>query len=601
MGLFDSNNASLQMLIGARQKKKEDERAEEELAMQKRQNLFNNVTGAVSGIAGLAKTGFDAYNTLKLQPEREALAFGREKELEGIKHENALSQDKQRIDYETWAKRFDADSTAALTKAGIDQDTWKTMYTTAASSNEADKARVFEGELTRYGIDQTMARQLASQTFQTNERLASEGFQTAFAQLGSQLKKGEMSYSAELEAKAQEKAQEYAVTLAGANTKNAMQIAKAQSELDLARDIALQAAKTDDQKQLIEIEFKKRSEENAQKFGYDIELIKSQTESAKEIETVKNTLGMQRDSAGYDYQTRRDEILHGFEMEGKKFDAATQTEIVDTQVAAEQALVKAKADYDMVMALFQSGDAKESDLRLFEQQLKLAQTNHANTMLQLETEYGYKATLQDDEQAAMIEQIRERGAIDSAINKANNQNALSVANINKSADIASLQTRYSQEKESSILEGYSTPSVALGIAQTNARENLLSFSKREPTQLEINAEAVKVLQSDLGFFEGKGYTEAADVARRAIQTLSGGSEKNVPPSLSATPGSHPFIPGSPPGMPQAGSLSFSLSLGATNLMKDPSAWVDNGDGTEGRLVPNGIGGYRIETRQKAKK
>jgi len=601
MGIFDSNNASLQMLIGARQKKKEDDRAQTELAIQKRQNLFNNITGAVSGIAGLAKTGFDAYNTLKLQPEREALAFGREKELEGIRHENALSQDKQRIDYETWAKRFDADSTAALSKAGIDQDTWKTMYTTAASSSEADKVRVFEGELTRYGIDQTMARQLASQAFQTSERIASEGFQTAFAQLGSQLKKGEMSYSADLEAKAAEKANEYAVALSGANTKNAMQIAKAQSELDLARDIALQAAKTDDQKQLIELEYQKRSEENAQKFGYDVELLKRQTESTKEIETVKNTLGIQRDSAGYDYQTRRDEILHGFEMEGKKFDAATQKEIVDTQTAAEQALVKAKADYDMVMALFQAGDAKESDMRLFEQQLKLAQTNHANTMLQLEAEYGYKATLQDDEQAAAIEQIRERGAIDSAINKANNQNSLSVANLNKSADIASLQTRYSQEKESSILEGYSTPSVALGIAQTNARENLMAFSKREPTQLEINQEAAKVLRSDLGFFEGKGYTEAADVARRAIQTITGGLEQSPPPQSQATPGSHPYIPGAPPGMPQAGSLSFSLSPGATSLMKAPEAWVDNGDGTEGRLVPNGIGGYRIETRQKAKK
>ena len=72
MGLFDSNNASLQMLIGARQKKKEDARAEEELAMQKRQNGFNNILGVVNSAAGLAKAGFDVYDTLKLAPQRTA-------------------------------------------------------------------------------------------------------------------------------------------------------------------------------------------------------------------------------------------------------------------------------------------------------------------------------------------------------------------------------------------------------------------------------------------------------------------------------------------------------------------------------------------------
>lgn len=601
MGLFDSNNASLQMLIGARQQKKKDKLQEEQLAMQKRQNTFGNITGAIGTLGNLAKAGFDAYDTLKLQPEREGQAFTQQKELEGIKHENALTQDKQRIDYETWAKQFDANSTAALSKAGIDQDVWKTMYTQAASSDQADKSRILENELTRYGIDQTMARQIAGQAFQKSERLESQDFQTAFAQLGSQLKKGELSYSADLEAKAAEKANEYATALAGTNTKNAMQIATAQSELDLARDIALQAARTDDQKQLIELEYNKRSEENAQKFGYDVSLLSKQTESTKEIETVRNTLGMQRDNAGYDYQTRRDEILHGFDMEGKQFDAATQKEIVGMQTAAEQALAKAKADYDMAMALFQSGDAKESDMRLFEQQLKLAKENHANTMLQLEAEYGYKATLQNDEQSAAIDQIRERGAIDSAINKANNQNSLSVANINKSADIAALQTRYGQEKESSILEGYSTPSVALGIAQTNARENLLSISKKEPTQLEINAEAAKVLQSDLGFFEGKGYTEAADVARRAIETITGKAATSSGSFSTPLPGTHSYVPGSPPGMPQAGGVSFSVGPGAGALMKNPAAWVDNGDGTEGRVVPNGTGGYKLETRPKSKK
>ncbi|MHB9152944.1 MAG: hypothetical protein ACYC2S_09825 [Spirochaetales bacterium] len=78
------------MLIGARQKKKEDLRADEELAMQKRQNLFGNITGAVSGIAGLAKTGFDVYDTLKLKPQNAATAFEREKEMAGITQENAL-------------------------------------------------------------------------------------------------------------------------------------------------------------------------------------------------------------------------------------------------------------------------------------------------------------------------------------------------------------------------------------------------------------------------------------------------------------------------------------------------------------------------------
>jgi hypothetical protein len=699
MGLFDSNNASLQLLIGARQKKKDDELEKEKLAMQKRQNSFNDVLGAVGAVGNLAKAGFDAYDTLKLQPERESLAFDRSKELEGVKqqnavemagvtHENALVLDKARMEHENFMAGFDRETQMLLANAnidsnkwmtiykatkdlgegernrqtqillsqmgidantaeslaqrlwqaeegqktrawntservagethetamqdlsasaqktlaqmGIDQDVWKTIYSGVLQSQESDKAQALERELTRYGIDQQMARQIASQAWQTSERTSSQDFQTAFAQLGSQLKKGELSYSADLEAKAAEKTNEYATALAGTNTKNAMQIAQAQSQLDLARDIALEGAKTESQKQLVELEYRKRSEENAQKYGYDVSLLSKQTDATKELETLKNNLGIARDSAGYDYQTRRDQILHDFDMAGKKFDADTQKEIVGMQTAAEQALAKAKADYDMVMALYQSGDAKESDVRRFEQQLELAKSSHANTMLQLEAEYGYKAALQDDDQAAAIDQIREKGAIDSAINKANNQNSLSVANINKSSDIAALQTRYTQEKESSILQGYSTPSVALGIAQTNARENLLSIGKREPTQLEINTEAAKTLQSDLGFFEGKGYTEAADVARRALNTIQPNSSPAGSPAGNPS-GTHDYVPGAPPGMPQAGSLSFSVGPGAKSLMKDPEAWVDNKDGTEGRIVPNGIGGYRLETRPKSKK
>ena len=508
------------MLIGARQKKKEDKLQEEQLAMQKRQNVFGNITGAVSGIAGLAKTGFDAYNTLKLQPERDAKSFEQAKELEGIKHENALTQDTQRIEYETWAKQFDANSSAALSKAGIDQDVWKTMYTTAAASSEADKSRILESELTRYGIDQTLARQLASQAFQTNERVASEGFQTAFAQLGSSLKKGELSYSSDLEAKAAEKANEYATALSGTNTKNAMQIAAAQSQLDLARDIALQGAKTEDQRELIELEYIKRSEENAQKFGYDVSLLTQQTESTKEIETVKNSLGLQRDTAGYDFQTRRDEILHGFDMAGKQFDATTQKEIIGMQTAAEQALTKAKADYDMVMALYQSGDAKESDVRLFEQQLKLAQTNHANTILQLEAEYGYKGNLQDDDQAARIEEIREQGAQNKALETLRGGNDLTIARVNATADLSKLQTNFNLDSEKDAMQAYSSPSDAILFKRTQMSEADASLGiQRTPKQ--IDADVARMILADAEYYKVKGWTNAEDVARRAYSQLMG--------------------------------------------------------------------------------
>jgi hypothetical protein len=90
MGLFDSNNASLQMLIGARQKKKEEKLQEEELAMQKRQNSFNSIMGAVSGAASLAKAGFDVYDTVKLKPEAAIKEFGRQKEMAGITQKNTL-------------------------------------------------------------------------------------------------------------------------------------------------------------------------------------------------------------------------------------------------------------------------------------------------------------------------------------------------------------------------------------------------------------------------------------------------------------------------------------------------------------------------------
>lgn len=78
------------MLIGAGQKKKEDERANEELVMQKRQNGFNNVLSAVNNAAGLAKAGFDVYDTLKLKPQAATTAFERDKEMAGITQDNAL-------------------------------------------------------------------------------------------------------------------------------------------------------------------------------------------------------------------------------------------------------------------------------------------------------------------------------------------------------------------------------------------------------------------------------------------------------------------------------------------------------------------------------
>jgi hypothetical protein len=545
MGLFDSNNASLQMLIGARQKKKEDARAEEELAMQKRQNGFNNILGVVNSAAGLAKAGFDVYDTLKLAPQRTAQEFANTKEQLAIKqgydvenaataHKNALDENQQQIDQQQWALKFGAKANADFQAAGFTNDMQMEVYRATQNMAEGDRQRKAAELLQEKGFAADTAARLATQLWETEERKATEAHQTA-------LKNLDIAATAELSKAGITQEQWKTIYDASARATEgdkalAMQKLLAQMGMDstMALQISDQVWKSGenalDRKAQMDItKYSAEAQAALSQAGIDADkyrMIYEYTEKAKDTD---KSLAMQKLLAqmGVDSAMALQISQQAWQGSQNKAELENRKDIAKYSTDAQTEMSKAEIDAAKFRLIYELAE-------------KSKDTDKSLAMQKMLTQMGIDAAMAQ----AIADQAFKKEAAATANEFATTENAkdrsssISIAGINAAATLNELKAKSKIELEAASTQNYSSPASAYSAAVDFATTTL-GKAITDPT---VKALAASMLKMDYEGFTENGFTLPAAVAKKAWETLTGKSLDTELKGAVAPGGSQGAIP-----------------------------------------------------------
>lgn len=460
MSLFDTTNQAFQNLAASRARKRQLDLEEKQLAAQERQNGAQNFLNGLNTVAGIAKSGFDVYDKLALEPKRAELEFNRKRDLLGSEFANnkeievlrQSGEDKRNAaslqnskDIETsrqasakelqesaqkhdmWAKNLDADTAKAISEAGINRDMWMAVYNKTRDMEEGERQRAATKLLTEMGIEANRAEAAVERLWKS-----------------------------------------------------------AEASLDRSHDMTM-ADKS--------------------------------FEQSKEMEGLRAKYGIEYLMKEDELQTIRDSVLQQNQIELASFDRGTQLLIANKQAQSQAALNKASYEYEMALEEYRQGKMSERDLAAYNNQVNIAIMNHNNTLEALGVEYGYKDTMQDKEFSARVNEIKERGAIEDAIQGKRNSTDITIAREKNATDMADLADRYSNKKELTSL--YLTPDQAV----TSQKADVASFYAdmgKSADSLAIAREAAKKIGSDLAYFEkAPNMKEFAAIARQAYAQING--------------------------------------------------------------------------------
>jgi hypothetical protein len=546
MALFDPTNASLQLLLGARQKKKEEVREEERLAMEKRQNVFGNLTGALQTAGSLAKAGFDVYDTLKLAPKREEAAHQNALELVQKEHENRSAEAASERVWTSEEKRLDRAQEWGLTafkESKLDSRLQTEFWNDINAMREKgaiDLAYLKE----KYGYDESLQGQAqAHETAMQDDRQEWEA-----------------------EERKLDRVQEWGLTSFKENKLDSRMASQ------LLNDIALMREKGGIDSELL-----------TTKYGFDLSLLD---------DTQAHEVAMQDDAQSFtEEQAQLDRIqewgLSSFK-ESKLDSRMTQqllndialmkekgvvdTELLMTKYGFDESLLNNSQAHDLEM---QGNDqanalALQDDKQEFEgsqHETELAFTKEQN-QLDRDQEMALERFRQSSQDSRMekeflhdLDVMREQGAIDfAALDKKygldlaleesrqgfeaqegdkDRQNRITVAGIDQAGQKAITTMRGEQDTQGAIDSVYSSPSTAYTTAIDSASATLAATSgKANPTPALINEEASKFLFMDYSGFTSSGKTDLAENAKRAFEMINGpGSLERyslTPPATTAT-------------------------------------------------------------------
>jgi hypothetical protein len=518
MGLFDANNASLQLLIGARQKKKEDAREEERLAMEKRQNLFGNITGALQSAGSLAKAGFDVYDTLKLAPKREESAHKNALELVQREHENRSAEAASERVWTSEEKRLDRAQEWGLTAfkeskldSRLQTEFWNDINA-MREKGSIDSTHLKE----KYGYDEAL-----QENAQTHEKAMQDD-----------------SQEWQSEEKKLDRVQEWGLTSFKENKLDS------RTASQLLNDIALMREKGVIDTELLQT-----------KYNFDLSLLD---------DTQAHEAAMQDDAQDFEENQARLNRIQEWgvtSFKESKLDSRMAQELLnDIAVMKEKGVIDEKllkTKYGFDEALLNDAQAHESALQDDQQEFQGSQRDtelsftKEQNQLDRDQEMAlerFKTSSQDSrlekEFLHDLSMMREKGAIDfAALDKKygldlalqndqqgyeageadkDRQNRIDVAGIEAAGQQAITTMRGKQDTEGAIDSVYSSSSSAYTTAIDSASASLAATSgKANPSPALINAEASKFLFMDYTGFTASGKTELAENARRAFEMING--------------------------------------------------------------------------------
>lgn len=518
MGLFDANNASLQLLIGARQKKKEDAREEERLAMEKRQNLFGNITGALQSAGSLAKAGFDVYDTLKLAPKREETAHKNALELVQKEHENRSAEAASERVWTSEEKRLDRAQEWGLTafkESKLDSRLQTEFWNDINAMREKgtiDSTHLKE----KYGYDEALQDKA-----QVHEKAMQDD-----------------SQEWQSEEKKLDRVQEWGLTSFKENKLDS------RTASQLLNDIALMREKGVIDTELLQT-----------KYNFDLSLLD---------DTQAHETAMQDDAQDFEENQARLNRIQEWGLTSfkeSKLDSRMAQELLnDIAVMKEKGVIDAEllnTKYGFDEALLNDSQAHESALQDDQQEF---QGSQLDTELSFTTEQNqldrdqemalerFKTSSQDSrlekEFLHDLSMMREKGAIDfAALDKKygldlalqvnqqgyeageadkDRQNRIDVAGIEAAGQQAITTMRGKQDTEGAIDSVYASSSSAYTTAIDSASASLAATSgKANPSPALINAEASKFLFMDYTGFTASGKTDLAENAKRAFEMING--------------------------------------------------------------------------------
>jgi len=518
MGLFDANNASLQLLIGARQKKKEDAREEERLAMEKRQNLFGNITGALQSAGSLAKAGFDVYDSLKLAPKREESAHKNALELVQREHENRSAEAASERVWTSEEKRLDRAQEWGLTAfkeskldSRLQTEFWNDINA-MREKGSIDSTHLKE----KYGYDEAL-----QENAQTHEKAMQDD-----------------SQEWQSEEKKLDRVQEWGLTSFKENKLDS------RTASQLLNDIALMREKGVIDTELLQT-----------KYNFDLSLLD---------DTQAHEAAMQDDAQDFEENQARLNRIQEWgvtSFKESKLDSRMAQELLnDIAVMKEKGVIDEKllkTKYGFDEALLNDTQAHESALQDDQQEFQGSQRDtelsftKEQNQLDRDQEMAlerFKTSSQDSrlekEFLHDLSMMREKGAIDfAALDKKygldlalqndqqgyeageadkDRQNRIDVAGIEAAGQQAITTMRGKQDTEGAIDSVYSSSSSAYTTAIDSASASLAATSgKANPSPALINAEASKFLFMDYTGFTASGKTELAENARRAFEMING--------------------------------------------------------------------------------